>query len=150
MGLISRVSSRTYRRAKMKELKAESLQTYHKELKTCIENLTGKRDELQKAILQEEMEKQRIQHDIHLLNAALLESQRHLTEYIQHRNDAQEALTEVESAHAAIKREAKQLMNRALASVQDPTATTPVVMLKNGDDDGDADAIISLINTNGI
>lgn len=48
-----------------------ALQTYNNELVKCIEDLTKRRDELQRSILEEEQEKEKIQSDIRLLSERL-------------------------------------------------------------------------------
>ena len=64
-----------------------ALQTYNNELVKCIEDLTSKRDDIQRQILQEEQEKEKIQNDVRLLSERLAKIQESLAKKIQLRND---------------------------------------------------------------
>ena len=60
---------------------------YNNELVKCIEDLTSKRDDIQRQILQEEQEKEKIQNDVRLLSERLAKIQESLAKKIQLRND---------------------------------------------------------------
>merc|ERR1712110_403990 len=115
MGLISRVSSRTYRK-KMSQQGA-ALQTYNNELVKCIEDLTSKRDDIQRQILQEEQEKEKIQNDVRLLSERLAKIQESLAKKIQLRNDFDRTLSETEGAYTKILETSQTLLNQVRSKV---------------------------------
>merc|ERR1712062_204812 len=89
-----------------------ALQTYNNELVKCIEDLTSKRDDIQRQILQEEQEKEKIQNDVRLLSERLAKIQESLAKKIQLRNDFDRTLSETEGAYTKILETSQTLLNQ--------------------------------------
>ena len=67
-----------------------------------IEDLCAKRDELHQQILQDEEEKQRVQHDLRILTERLTEINDSLARKIAMRNDYDRTISETESAYRKV------------------------------------------------
>lgn len=67
-----------------------------------IEDLSAKRDELHRQILQEEEEKQRVQHDISILTERLAGINEGLARKIAVRNDYDRTIAETEAAYKKV------------------------------------------------
>ena len=92
------------------------LQGYNNELIKCkhlpndplslslsgIEDLSAKRDELHRQVLQEEEEKQRVQHDLHILTERLAAINESLARKIAIRNDYDRTIAETEGAYKKV------------------------------------------------
>ena len=70
---------------------------------TGIEDLSAKRDELHKQILQEEEEKQRVQHDLRILTDRLAGINESLAKKIAIRNDYDKTIAETEAAYKKVR-----------------------------------------------
>lgn len=68
-----------------------------------IEDLCAKRDELHQQILQDEEEKQRVQHDLRILTERLAEINDSLARKIAMRNDYDRTISETESAYRKVR-----------------------------------------------
>ena len=83
------------------------LDTRHEEplvstLSAGIEDLSSKRDELHKHILFKEEEKQRVQHDLHILTERLAAINEGLARKIAIRNDYDRTIAETEGAYKKV------------------------------------------------
>ena len=67
-----------------------------------IEDLSTKRDELHRQILLEEEEKQRVQHDLHILTERLAAINEALARKISIRNDYDRTIAETEGAYKKV------------------------------------------------
>ena len=67
-----------------------------------IEDLSSKRDELHRQILLEEEEKQRVQHDLHILTERLATINEGLAKKIAIRNDYDRTIAETEAAYKKV------------------------------------------------
>ncbi len=67
-----------------------------------IEDLCSKRDELQKQILVEEEEKQRVQNDLRILTERLAQINEGLAQKIAMRNDYDRTISETENAYKKV------------------------------------------------
>ena len=67
-----------------------------------IEDLSAKRDELHRQILLEEEEKQRVQHDLHILTERLAAINEGLARKIAIRNDYDRTIAETEGAYKKV------------------------------------------------
>lgn len=67
-----------------------------------IEDLCSKRDELQKQILLEEEEKQRVQNDLRILTERLAQVNEGLAQKIAMRNDYDRTISETENAYKKV------------------------------------------------
>jgi len=95
-----------------------ALQTYNNELVKCIEDLTKRRDELQRSILEEEQEKEKIQSDIRLLSERLAKLNESLAKKIQYRNEFDKTLSETEGAYTKILETSQSLLNTVRTKAQ--------------------------------
>ncbi|XP_064406594.1 microtubule nucleation factor SSNA1-like [Halichondria panicea] len=87
-----------------------ALQGYNNELIKCIEDLCSKRDELQKQILVEEEEKQRVQNDLRILTERLAQINEGLAQKIAMRNDYDRTISETENAYKKILESSQSLL----------------------------------------
>ena len=71
-------------------------------LSAGIEDLSSKRDELHRQILLEEEEKQRVQHDLHILTERLAAINEGLARKIAIRNDYDRTIAETEGAYKKV------------------------------------------------
>ena len=88
-----------------------ALQVYNNELVKCIEEITTRRDKLQREIQQEESEKNLIQNDIRLLSENLSKIIQSLAQKIQLRNELDKTLAETQKAYDTILDTSKSLLN---------------------------------------
>uniref|UniRef100_A0A9J7ZRF9 Sjogren syndrome nuclear autoantigen 1 n=1 Tax=Cyprinus carpio carpio TaxID=630221 RepID=A0A9J7ZRF9_CYPCA len=80
-----------------------ALQTYNNELVKCIEELCSKREELNRLIQQEEAEKTRLQHDIHVLTEKLSHVNESLARRLAARADFDRTIAETEAAYMKVR-----------------------------------------------
>ncbi|MEE6516478.1 hypothetical protein FKM82_025967 [Ascaphus truei] len=76
-----------------------ALQTYNNELVKCIEDLCSKRDELNRQILQDEEEKNKLQNDIRILTEKLSRINESLARRMASRNEFDKTIAETEAAY---------------------------------------------------
>ncbi|XP_001638072.3 Sjoegren syndrome nuclear autoantigen 1 homolog [Nematostella vectensis] len=88
-----------------------ALQTYNNELVKCIEDLCTKRDELQKQILSEEEEKNKLQNDIRILTERLAKINESLARKIASRNEYDKTIAETEAAYMKILESSQTLLH---------------------------------------
>ena len=73
-----------------------SLQNYNNELVKCIEDLKEKREEVNRQILQDEEEKQKIQNDLRILTERLSRLNDSLARKVASRNEYDKTIMETE------------------------------------------------------
>ncbi|XP_072017597.1 microtubule nucleation factor SSNA1-like [Amphiura filiformis] len=88
-----------------------ALQSYNNELVKCIEELCGKRDDLQKQILSEEEEKQKLQNDIRILTEKLAKLNESLAKKVATRQEYDKTIAETEAAYMKIIESSHSLLN---------------------------------------
>ncbi|THD21539.1 Sjoegren syndrome nuclear autoantigen [Fasciola gigantica] len=81
---------------------AKILSEHNKELTRRIEDLCQKRDQIQRCILNEEDEKNRVQHDIRILSDKLAKINESLSKKIILRNSYDKTIAESEAAYSKI------------------------------------------------
>ncbi|MEE6516479.1 hypothetical protein FKM82_025967 [Ascaphus truei] len=79
-----------------------ALQTYNNELVKCIEDLCSKRDELNRQILQDEEEKNKLQNDIRILTEKLSRINESLARRMASRNEFDKTIAETEAAYMKV------------------------------------------------
>ncbi|ESO11738.1 hypothetical protein HELRODRAFT_71642 [Helobdella robusta] len=89
---------------------AAALQCYNNELVQCLETLKGKRDDLQKSILQEELDRKKIESEIKILTDKLGEINQNLSIKIQKRNEFDKTILETETAYSKILESSQTLL----------------------------------------
>ena len=87
-----------------------SLQNYNNELVKCIEDLRGKREEINKQILKDEEEKAKIQRDLSTLTDRLSKINETLARKIQARNEYDRTIQETEAAYMKILESSQTLL----------------------------------------
>lgn len=97
-----------------------ALQVYNNELVKCIENLNLRRDTIQREIIEEENEKNKLQNDIRLLSENLSKIVQSLAQKIQLRNELDKTLTETQKAYDTILDTSKSLLNNVRTELQKP------------------------------
>ncbi|XP_041667389.1 Sjoegren syndrome nuclear autoantigen 1 [Cheilinus undulatus] len=90
---------------------AAALQTYNNELVKCIEDLSSKRDELNRQIKQEEEEKERLQHDIRVLSEKLNRVEESLVQRLAARATFDRTIAETEAAYTKILESSQSLLS---------------------------------------
>uniref|UniRef100_A0A8C5PDJ9 SSNA1 n=1 Tax=Leptobrachium leishanense TaxID=445787 RepID=A0A8C5PDJ9_9ANUR len=88
-----------------------ALQTYNNELVKCIEDLCSKREELNRQILQEEEEKNKLQNDIRVLSERLARLNQELARKMAARNDFDRTIAETQAAYMKILESSQTLLN---------------------------------------
>eukprot|EP00042_Codosiga_hollandica_P034851 m.250279 g.250279 ORF g.250279 m.250279 type:complete len:109 (-) comp54506_c0_seq6:1526-1852(-) len=81
---------------------AAMLQAYNVEVVKCIEDLQSKRELLQRAIVDEEHEKLKIQQDLHVLTERLARISESLARKLATRAEYDRTIHETEAAYAKI------------------------------------------------
>jgi sjoegren syndrome nuclear autoantigen 1 len=87
-----------------------SLQNYNNELVKCIEDLREKREEINKQILKDESDKQRIQTDLSRLTDSLSRINEQLARKVQARNEYDRTIQETEGAYMKILESSQTLL----------------------------------------
>ncbi|KAM4664399.1 microtubule nucleation factor SSNA1 [Discoglossus pictus] len=87
-----------------------ALQGYNNELVKCIEDLCGKRDELNRQIQQEEDEKNKLQNDIRILTEKLSRVNENLARKMASRNEFDKTIAETEAAYMKILESSQTLL----------------------------------------
>ena len=87
-----------------------SLQNYNNELVKCIEDLREKREEINKQILKDEGDKQRIQTDLSRLTDSLSRINEQLARKVQARNEYDRTIQETEGAYMKILESSQTLL----------------------------------------
>ncbi|XP_034565142.1 Sjoegren syndrome nuclear autoantigen 1 [Notolabrus celidotus] len=90
---------------------AAALQTYNNELVKCIEDMSSKRDELNRQIKQEEEEKERLRHDIHILSEKLNRVEQSLSHRLTARATLDRTIAETEAAYTKILESSQSLLS---------------------------------------
>ncbi|XP_061590470.1 Sjoegren syndrome nuclear autoantigen 1 [Cololabis saira] len=90
---------------------AAALQTYNNELVKCIEDLCSKRDELNSQIKQEEEERERLEHDIHVLSEKLSRVNKSLEQRLAARATFDRTIAETEAAYTKILESSQSLLS---------------------------------------
>ncbi|CAF1152222.1 unnamed protein product [Adineta steineri] len=88
-----------------------ALQNYNNELVKCIEDLCGKRDELQRQILIEEEDKHKLENEIRLASEKLARINENLAKKITARTEFDRTISETESAYMKILESSQTLLN---------------------------------------
>ncbi|KAM8933629.1 microtubule nucleation factor SSNA1 [Pelodytes ibericus] len=88
-----------------------ALQTYNNELVKCIEDLCSKREELNRQILQEEEEKNKLQNDIRVLTEKLSRVNENLARKMASRNEFDKTIAETQAAYMKILESSQTLLN---------------------------------------
>ncbi|XP_013406689.1 Sjoegren syndrome nuclear autoantigen 1 homolog [Lingula anatina] len=88
-----------------------ALQSYNNELVKCIEDLCAKRDALNKALEEEEEEKNKVQHDIRILTERLAKINESLSKKMASRNEFDKTIAETEAAYMKILESSQTLLN---------------------------------------
>ena len=94
------------------------LQSYNNELVKCIEDLCTKRDELQRQILTEEEERNKVQNDIRILTERLARINESLSKKFAARNDYDKTIAETETAYMKILESSQSLLHVLKKEVQ--------------------------------
>lgn len=87
-----------------------SLQNYNNELVKCIEDLREKREEINRQILHDESEKQRIQSSLSSLTDQLSRINEQLARKVQARNEYDRTIQETEGAYMKILESSQTLL----------------------------------------
>ncbi|KAM9821023.1 microtubule nucleation factor SSNA1 [Neosynchiropus ocellatus] len=90
--------------------KAAALQTYNNELAKCIDDLSKKREELNRQIKQEEQEKERLQYDIRVLTEKLSRVNESLAQRCVTRSNLDRTIAETEAAYTKILESSQSLL----------------------------------------
>ncbi|XP_072286380.1 microtubule nucleation factor SSNA1 [Pyxicephalus adspersus] len=88
-----------------------ALQTYNNELVKCIEDLCGKRDELNRQIQLEEEEKNKLQNDIRILTEKLSRVNESLAKKMASRKEFDKTISETQAAYMKILESSQILLN---------------------------------------
>ncbi|CAF0958123.1 unnamed protein product [Adineta steineri] len=88
-----------------------ALQNYNNELVKCIEDLCGKRDELQRQILIEEEDKHKLENEIRLASEKLARINENLAKKITARTEFDRTISETEAAYMKILESSQTLLN---------------------------------------
>ncbi|XP_069465953.1 microtubule nucleation factor SSNA1 [Ambystoma mexicanum] len=87
-----------------------ALQTYNNELVKCIEELCSKRDDLNRQIMLEEEEKNKLQNDIRILTEKLSRVNENLARKMASRNEFDKTIAETEAAYMKILESSQTLL----------------------------------------
>jgi len=115
-----------------------TLQSYNNELVRCIEDLCTRRDELQKQILDEEEEKNKLQNDIRILTERLAKVNESLSKKIASRAEFDRTIAETEAAYTKILESSQTLLNvlksttRASTAISSASAPRPMNLTPGG------------------
>ncbi|KAK2816220.1 hypothetical protein Q7C36_022491 [Tachysurus vachellii] len=90
---------------------AASLQTYINELVKSIEQLTFKRDEMNRQIQREEEEKTHLQHDVRMLTEKLNRVSESLDRRLTTRNELDRTIAETEAGYMKILESSETLLS---------------------------------------
>ncbi|UJR22216.1 hypothetical protein I4U23_025280 [Adineta vaga] len=88
-----------------------ALQNYNNELVKCIEDLCGKRDELQRQILIEEEDKHKLENEIRISSEKLAKINENLAKKITARTEFDRTISETEAAYMKILESSQTLLN---------------------------------------
>ena len=88
-----------------------TLQNYNHELVKCIEDLRGKREELNRQIMKEEEDKGKIQKELSLLTDRLQKINESLVRKTQARNEYDKTVQETEGAYMKILESSQTLLH---------------------------------------
>ena len=88
-----------------------TLQNYNSDLVACIEELRGKREELNTSIATDEEEKAKIQNDLRILTERLARINDNLARKISSRNEYDKTIQETEGAYAKIMESSQTLLH---------------------------------------
>merc|ERR1711998_519938 len=88
-----------------------TLQNYNNELVKCVDDLKEKREEVNKAILKDEEEKNKIQNDLRILTERLSRINESLARKIASRNEYDKTIAETEAAYMKILESSQTLLN---------------------------------------
>merc|ERR1712166_699920 len=88
-----------------------SLQNYNNELVKCIEDLKEKREEVNRQILKDEEEKQKIQNDLRILTERLSRINDSLARKVAARNEYDQSIQETEAAYLKILESSQTLLH---------------------------------------
>merc|ERR1712216_467582 len=88
-----------------------SLQNYNNELVKCIEDLKEKREEVNRQIMQDEEEKQKIQNDLRILTERLSRINDSLARKVASRNEYDKTIMETEAAYMKILESSQTLLH---------------------------------------
>mmetsp|Transcript_4886 Transcript_4886/g.9689 ORF Transcript_4886/g.9689 Transcript_4886/m.9689 type:complete len:118 (+) Transcript_4886:46-399(+) len=88
-----------------------SLQNYNNELVKCIEDLKEKREEVNRQILKDEEEKQKIQNDLRILTERLSRINDSLARKVASRNEYDKTIMETEAAYMKILESSQTLLH---------------------------------------
>ena len=88
-----------------------TLQNYNNELVKCVDDLKEKREEINKAILKDEEEKNKIQNDLRILTERLSRINESLARKIASRNEYDKTIAETEAAYMKILESSQTLLN---------------------------------------
>ncbi|CAH8440651.1 unnamed protein product [Heterobilharzia americana] len=81
---------------------AQVLQQHNTEMVKLIDDLCQKRDQLQKAIIEEDDEKNRLQHDMRIISERLAKINESLSKKLVIRNSYDKAIAESQEAYSKI------------------------------------------------
>ncbi|KAI4817187.1 microtubule nucleation factor SSNA1 [Pseudochaenichthys georgianus] len=90
---------------------AAALQNYNNELVKCMEDLCSKREELNRQITQEEVEKDRLQHDIRVLTEKLSRVNESLAHRLAARANFDQTIAETQAAYTKILESSHSLLS---------------------------------------
>ncbi|CAH8435255.1 unnamed protein product [Schistosoma haematobium] len=90
---------------------AQILQQHNTELVKLIEDLCQKRDQLQKAIIEEDDEKNRLQHDMRIISEKLAKINDSLSKKLVVRNSYDKAIAESQQAYSKLLENSYGLLN---------------------------------------
>nr|CAH8823104.1 unnamed protein product [Trichobilharzia regenti]CAH8823114.1 unnamed protein product [Trichobilharzia regenti] len=90
---------------------AQILQQHNTELIKLIEDLCQKRDQLQKAIIEEDDEKNRLQHDMRIISEKLAKVNDSLSKKLVIRNSYDKAIAESQQAYSKLLENSHVLLN---------------------------------------
>ncbi|KAK9811803.1 hypothetical protein WJX72_010370 [[Myrmecia] bisecta] len=87
-----------------------ALQNHNNELVKCIEDLRDKREEVQKQLQEEEIEKQKLQQDLQTLTKRLAHIDDSIARKVATRNEYDKVIQETESAYIKILESSQTLL----------------------------------------
>ena len=88
-----------------------TLQNYNNELVKCVDDLKEKREEINRAILKEEEEKNKIQNDLRILTERLSRINESLARKVASRNEYDKTIAETEAAYMKILESSQTLLH---------------------------------------
>lgn len=88
-----------------------TLSNYNADLVACIEDLRGKREELNKSVAKDEEEKAKIQNDLRILTERLARINDNLARKVSSRNEYDTTIRETEAAYSKIMESSQTLLH---------------------------------------